>query len=183
MWQRIAAMIMIGLMCPLASAGIAGGMLPVSGGHVSAIVCGPPVYDYFLGCSRLNITILGPANGSTYYMPNISPNVTFYVSGANNPLCQYNEGGTWNNVSCANGNNTETITLPQGWPLSFTFRITDGTCTAEHTISLYVSYGRHTLAGGRLIMILIILLIPLGAILLLGDKHPPQRASRRTQRA
>jgi hypothetical protein len=80
-----------------------------------------------LNCSgeaiAVNVTV--PANGSNYFFPSITENVTVSVIGTlgngSNLTCYFNVGGAWNNFThCALGENRtyeDSVTFPQGYPL------------------------------------------------------------------
>jgi hypothetical protein len=161
MWQRIAAMIMIGLMCPLASAGIAGGMLPVSGGHVSAIVCGPPVYDYFTDACGGFAYIAYPVENQSFFFPEITPNITFVLGNTVSPLCSYSVGGLFNNFSCANGNNSIMVTLPEGNPTTIVLLVRQTDClNLTNSTNVHVYYrGGYGYEKRKLLLILAIFVV------------------------
>ena len=144
-----------------------------AGGNV-CIVAGPPAYDYFLECEQLNASVLGPVNGSKYFFPSISPNVTFYVSGGSGYWCRYSVGGSWNNVSCSGGNVSEVVTLPEGWPRTLTFQVISGECNQTATVEYYVSYGKGNQVP-KLLFLLLALIIPLIIVLILSKPVKSQR--------
>jgi hypothetical protein len=163
-----------------------GGVYASSSGDISGLVYRDPFYDYtpteLSYLCAVNISILYPVNRS-FFMPSITPNVTYWVDGVGTgQLCQYRTNGGWNNLTCSDGNNSQLITLPEGWPITLTFRTTAGYCTAYDSQYAYVSYGGSA-APVDTSFIYLALLIPLFILIILGGKHPSQRASRRTQRA
>jgi len=142
----ILPILMLAVMCPLACAGIVGGMLPVSGGAASGgrygIVCGPPMYDYFYGgvCGG-NVSILYPADNQSFFFPDITPNITFWVSGYTTPNCFYSVGGLYNNFSCGNGNTSMAVTLPEGNPTTISFLVTETGCAnLTSSVDVHVYY-------------------------------------------
>lgn len=132
------------MIASLADASFANHPLLVKGGGGSeangyVIVAGPPVYDYYDNCLGL-VSILDPANGTVFYFPNISPNITFYLENIQNPACSYATTGGWNNFTCAQGNTTKIVTLPEGLPLTVTFRVNSGNCVYSTDIKYMVHY-------------------------------------------
>jgi hypothetical protein len=146
-------------------------LIDLSGGTPTFQIPNNPFY--FIGgrgggCSGsiiLNITY--PINGSTFYFPNISPNVTFDMSNARNPSCYYRIviGGVaygWNNwANCSNGDgyvNNKVITLPPG-SLNIQVAAIDRCGVVYDNDYVNVVYPRKGLAISDTILAAIILLL------------------------
>lgn len=131
------------ILSAMASAAVVVSPIFVQGGTQNngkyAIVCGPPVYDYFRGCTDLNISIHYPTNGTRLYLPHITPNFTYTTNTPGD--CYYRiVGYSWNNLTCTPGNNSQRITLPAGRPITVEFNLTAGDCSTTDKIDLYVYY-------------------------------------------
>jgi hypothetical protein len=160
-------------------------MLPLSGGQVNgdkyAVVCGPPLYDYFTGeCS--SVEILYPLNGSLLIFPDHTVNLTWSIT--EDADCYYRiDSGLWNQHNCTIGNNSQMVTLPEGTPTIYVNATTSG-CSSVDEITVTVVYGGDMTTSGRALILFLILAL----YLLFLDEDTPrkkkekpyaQRASRR----
>jgi hypothetical protein len=174
-----------------------GGVYNSADGSLSLILMRDPFYAYPQteltnpACAAMNLTITYPTDNQTFYFPTITPNVTFYLSGATGSIHCYHriEGYAWNNWSdCGNGGgevNNQLITLPEGQPVYLTVNVTAGSCTASQTMPLNVIYGssRHQSildSGAQLIAATCGLLLILGPILI-GEGSRRRRRSAETK--
>jgi hypothetical protein len=103
-------------------------------------------------CGPMLVLITNPSNGSSYFFPVITDNVTLTIDGIQgvNPVCEYQAGGAWNtfHYGCGNGVNStwDSVTFPEGYPINLVVRVTDGICQTTNTSVLMVHY-RHGLGG------------------------------------
>jgi len=141
-------------LCPLLSS--AQIIIPVNGGGDPIIIPRDPFFVYqfypsafFENCDNLFLNITYPINGSNFYFPNISPNVTFVLTNSMNPVCMYRlnvldtwyEWNSWEN--CGNSDeliNNKIITLPEGYPAMLEVMVLDGSCSISDIKSVSVYY-------------------------------------------
>ena len=137
-----------------------------------------PMYQVFSSnapqCSSdifLNLTY--PRINQTFYFPMITPNVTYVVAGAVNPVCYTATEGGWTQRSCINGVNWYSETLPRGLPIHLSIWVIDD-CGSSKAVSIplyvYYSFGKmkYTYSGYYVIVFLVLLLT---FILYLGYKY------------
>jgi LPXTG-motif cell wall-anchored protein len=130
---------------------------PVAGGGTSSY---NPFYPFYYGFNNLggggvgcltppSLNITYPVQNDTFYLPNITPNVTFNLSASTDPFCYYRlfiEGTAyaWNAWSgCGEGSgevNHKLITLPQGQPVTIQVRVDDGNCRVYDMVNVNVYY-------------------------------------------
>ena len=123
-------------------------LLTADGGTQGFIIPDKPFYVGDGGClypPSINITY--PLNGSNFFFPSVTPNVTFTLSGATNPVCYTATSGNFTVRECVNGVNWYLETLPpgDGVPLSILV-IDDCGSNVSETILLNVNYNHGTTA-------------------------------------
>ena len=145
------------------------------------------LYDFYAPAvyveCNLTAQVLYPEANDTFYMPNISPNVTYAIGNASNlTTCAYRIYSLgawhgWNGLNCSEGNNTEVITLPEGWPITLEIQATDGVCQTSAYQDVKVVYGRGNAATTGLSWILVLPIVLL--ILLFYFLDDEENRSRR----
>jgi hypothetical protein len=160
----------------------------VSGGSVGFQVPDNPFYflwgDHGGGCiSLIQLNITSPLNGTNFYFPDVTSNVTFTLNGTTTPTCYYRlrVGGAWyawNDWSgCEDGDesvNHKTVTLPINDNVTIQVRVVDGYCTEESAVVVSVIKFVHgNTLGTGLMMFLPLLLVIL--IILLDRKKKKRR--------
>jgi hypothetical protein len=131
-------------------------LIPIHGGGSNLVIPEYPFYFSFnpKGSACVNnvlVNITNPINGSNIFFPNITPNVTFTMSGSTSPVCQYrlNVRDTWyawNDWSdCGNGDglvNNKLVTLPEGFPIIIQVRVDDtcGNTFDDVSVDVYYSH-------------------------------------------
>jgi len=107
--------VLVFLLTSVVDATLAEAPLLVGGGGGSGLgyglVCGPPLYDYFLQACYVGINISSPVNGSVHWLNTLDVNVS--VSGVAGAFsCDYSiDGHNWTSLDCLLG---ERVTFPRG---------------------------------------------------------------------
>jgi hypothetical protein len=142
-WSVLAVLVLVII---LFSVNVSSQLSIEEGGDGSLIVWRNPFYIRYENpslpslCSFfLNIT--NPLNRSMFFFPNITPNVTFNLSGALTPDCYTATNGNWTNRPCGNGVNWYLETLPEGYPTEIKVRVYDGCGYVEDNVYVKVFYG------------------------------------------
>ena len=120
--------------------------------------------------SVIQLNITSPLNGTYFYFPGVTSNVTFILNGTTTPTCYYrlSVGGlwyAWNDWSgCEDGNesvNHKTVTLPISDNVTIQVRVVDGYCTEESAVAVSVIKFVHgnDVGTGRMIFLPLLLVI------------------------
>jgi hypothetical protein len=127
MWKLVSLILIAFIVC--GDLGIEDGYSDC--GDAGFEVCRNPVCQ---SNSYVNVTIIYPPNGTKFFLPHVTPNVTFDLFGGTNPYCYYRlsyKGNTYlynNWTDCGNGGNEtnhKLITLPEGQPVIIEVRVDD----------------------------------------------------------
>jgi len=132
---------------------VAGVLVLDGGGSVGETVLPltNPFPPYKADCGDIFLNITFPVNGSDFYFPGHTLNVTWDLQNVVNPFCEYKlVGGSWNSVYCAQGGadvNNKVVTMPEGYPQVLTLQVTDNGCWVEDSVEFNVWYRQGLLAG------------------------------------
>jgi hypothetical protein len=113
-------------------------------------------------CSSVfNVYVVTPVNGSNFYFPVVTPNVTVSIIGYSGPVnCYYQIGGLWNTFNhCAVGENMtwDLVTLPEGYPVDIVVNITTGCGEVLNATKVNVWYQPGYSSGDDIVMVILLL--------------------------